>query len=319
MSVLEHLSEVVATLLREDDRRVVLGEDVVDGGPLGLARKVAEDESLAPRLIATPLTPSVSVAHAAGLAVAGFRPILVLPSATSLIEGAAGLREAALLGFRTGGQQEVPLVCLVPTGPGFGLGTDGSEIATSLATMCPGLSVSTLGQATDAGARLRAAATFDHGGGPRVLLMPRSTLLQAPDPDAFNTFASEDGTSPLRHGQAATVFAIGETAPLAMEAVNQAGVDAAVVEVHDLVPLDTAALLEAARRTGKIVITHAGPPTHGVGAELAGLFADQAILYLDAPIVRVAGADAPQGPDAEGAALPTVSRIAEAVTHVANY
>lgn len=319
MSVLEHLSDVIADLLRDDPQRVVLGEDVVDGGPLGLTRKVATDPTLSPRLLPTPLVPTAAVAYAAGVALTGARPLLLLPSATALLEGAAGLREASMVGFRTGGHLSVPLLCVVPTGPGFGLGTDGSEIATAIATTCPGLSVFTLGRATEAGARLRAAAAFEEGDGPRVLLAPRSVLVAAPDPDSYREHPDATGAAVVRTGTSATVFAIGETVGLAVEAVAQSGIDAAVVEVSRLAPLDTATLLDAARRTGKIVITHAGPPTHGLGAELAGLFADQAILSLDAPVLRVAGADSPQGPDAEGAALPTISRIAAAVNQVATY
>ena len=105
MSMLERLAEVVTDLLREDPRRVLAGEDVRDGGMLGLSRTAALDEELAARLIATPLVPSVAIAHAAGLAASGARPILILPSAGALLDGLPALREAAQLRWRSGDQR----------------------------------------------------------------------------------------------------------------------------------------------------------------------------------------------------------------------
>jgi pyruvate/2-oxoglutarate/acetoin dehydrogenase E1 component len=90
MNVLERLSEVVAELLREDLRRVLLGEDVRDGGMLGLSRTAMQDPALGLRVMATPLTPTASLAHATGLAMAGRRPIVLLASATGAARGLCG-------------------------------------------------------------------------------------------------------------------------------------------------------------------------------------------------------------------------------------
>src|SRR5690606_18970446 len=87
MSTLERLSTIVAELLRDDVRRVLLGEDVRQGGMLGLSRAAMQDPSLGLRVLATPLTPAACLAHATGLALAGRRPIVLLPSATALLEG----------------------------------------------------------------------------------------------------------------------------------------------------------------------------------------------------------------------------------------
>src|SRR5690606_1153658 len=130
--LLEHLARTLTTLLREDERRIVLGEDVADGGLLGLTREAAADPKLATRLVGAPLSPVTALAQAAGAALGGSRPIVVLPSATSLVEGLAGLREAALLGWRLG--TPVPLLVLTPCGPGFGLGGDAADAIETLLT-----------------------------------------------------------------------------------------------------------------------------------------------------------------------------------------
>ena len=91
--VVDVLAEVVAELLRDDLRRVLLGEDVRDGGMLGLSRAAMRDPALGLRVLATPLTPATNLAHATGLALAGRRPIVLLNSATALLEGYAALRE----------------------------------------------------------------------------------------------------------------------------------------------------------------------------------------------------------------------------------
>ena len=99
-----HLIEVL-TLLRDDPRRVLLGEDVRDGGMLGLSRAAMQDPALGLRVLATPLTPTANLAHATGLALAGRRPIVLLGSASALLEGYAGLRELGRVGATANGER----------------------------------------------------------------------------------------------------------------------------------------------------------------------------------------------------------------------
>ena len=100
MSALQPLARLVASLLREDDRRVLLGEDVRSGGMLGLSRVAAEDPQLRTRLLGSPLTGVAHVAHAGGLALAGLRPIVLLSSATALLEAGATYVGATLIESR---------------------------------------------------------------------------------------------------------------------------------------------------------------------------------------------------------------------------
>lgn len=323
MTVLAHLSDVVAELLRQDERRVLLGEDVLDGGMLGLSRQAVKDRELRARVVATPLVPTITFAHAAGMAAAGRRPIVLLPGTTALFEGLAGLREAVAWAWRneaSGGEVAVPLCIVAPCGPGLGLGGDAGEAAAALLTAVPGLHVLCAGRPEEAGAWLRAAVEHAAVAGPTVLLLPRRVLLGAPT----GPYAATLGRSPttaqrVRDGAAITVFAWGAALPVALEAVEVASVDAAVVDVGCLAPLDLPTLEAEARTTGRVLLVHAGPRAGGVAAELAAHLADVAILCLDAPILRVSGADPPLRPLDEADALPRVERVVEALGRLARY
>jgi len=317
MTVLEHLADLLHTLVREDPRRVILGEDVREGGMLGLTRPIAADETLRERLLGLPLSSTGGLAHATGLALGGARPIVVLDGCQRLLEGAAALREAAELPWRSAGTRTVPLCVLVPIGAGFGFGADGGDAALGLLARLPGVRVNTLGRAHEVGARLRQAADFLGGEDPTVLLMPRQVLLQDVEDGAWiDEPSTDDDVRWLRDGAQATIFAWGEAVGPALEAVETSGVDAGVVELGRLVPTEAASLAEAARRTGKIVIVHAGARGFGLGAELAALFSDQAIFHLDAPVLRVTGADGPIDPRNEATMVPTVPQIARALAEV---
>lgn len=324
MSVLGSLAEVVAQLLRDDERRVLLGEDVADGGMLGLSREAVKDRELRARVLSTPLTPTVLFAHAAGLAGTGAHPLVLLPGVGAALEGLAGLREAAMWSWRNESAVHVPLCIVAPCGPGFGLGGDAGEAAAAVLAAVPGLTVLCAGQAAEAGAWLRAAAEHAVAEGPTVLLLPRRVLLGSTSSSAGGSPIESLGRRPtaaarVREGEAVTVFAWGEALPVALEAAQTSGIDAAVIDVGCLAPLPLSGLEAEARATGKLVIVHAGPRTGGVGAELAAHFADAAILHLDAPIVRVTGATPPLRPADEAAAVPTVERVVEAIERVASY
>lgn len=320
MTVLEHLAEQVVELLRDDAHCVLLGEDVAEGGMLGLSRLAVADESLRERVVATPLTPTVLAAHAAGLATAGRHPVVLLPDAGALVEGLAGLREAASWSWRNEGALEVPLLLVAPCGPGLGLGAHATEAPEAMLVRIPGLHVLCMGQGEDAGAWLRAAAEHARTEGPTVLLLPRSLLLAPPrGPLAHGLGRSPGAAHRVRDGKALTVLTWGEALPATLDAVEHAGVDAAVVDVACLAPLDLAGIESEVRLTGRVVIVHGGPRRGGIGAELAAHLADASILVLDAPLVRVTGAEVPLSPSEEDAAVPSVARIAEALARVASF
>jgi pyruvate/2-oxoglutarate/acetoin dehydrogenase E1 component len=316
MSVAAQLSEALADLLREDERRVLLGEDIGEGGILGLSKDASEDEQLATRLLGLPLTSNAGIAHAGGLALAGMLPIVLLPSATALLEGLAALRELGKTAWSSGERRIAPILFIAPNGAGFGLGSDGAESVEATLAGVSGIRLLSLGAPEEARASLRAAAQFEGFSGPTVLLVPR-TLAVADGCDQLESLGRPLGTSHrTREGAAATVFTWGETLTTATLAADHCGHDVSVVDIGALAPLDEDALVAAARETGKVVIAHAGPARQGVGAELAALFADRAIFHLDGPIVRVCGEPAPRTRADEWLAIPSANAIADAILRV---
>ncbi|WP_434421153.1 hypothetical protein [Nannocystis pusilla] len=240
MSTLERLSTIVAELLRDNVRRVLVGEDVRQGGMLGLSRAAMRDPGLAARVLATPLTPAASLAHATGLALAGRRPIVALASATALLEGYAALRELGRIAATSAGERSAPVLIVAPTGPGFGLGGDGAASPDGAIAGVPGLRVAILGDAREAGAMLRAAANFEAGEDPTVLLLPRALLLrEVEDGEVVETLGRPlTAARCVREGAAATVFAWGAAVDVACAAAEQSGHDAAVYELGGLAPLE---------------------------------------------------------------------------------
>jgi pyruvate/2-oxoglutarate/acetoin dehydrogenase E1 component len=359
MSALQPLARLLAELLREDDRRVLLGEDVRSGGMLGLSRVALEDPQLRARLLGSPLTGIAHVAHAGGLALAGLRPIVLLSSAGALLEALAAMRELGRFGWRSGrqtvgreasphggrrpstgeghGREEdrhgLPVLFVAPNGPGFGLGGEAAESVEATLATIPGIEVWSAGRVEDLCGYLRSASDLEGTSGPRVLLLPRSVVIRdlLTDVDLAASLEREP-TALLREGRDVTVFCWGEALLPTLAAADACArqeppIEVGVVEVGKLAPLDESKLVELARATGKIVIVHAGSRGGGIAAELAALFADQAILQLDAPITRVSGSSFVGSPRQEPLVTghdesrqsPTAAAIVEAILHVARY
>ena len=318
MSVLEKLAHCVRDLLSDDHRIVVLGEDVQHGTMLGLTRHIIDHEDLAQRLLSGPLTSTSLLAHAGGLALGGQFPIVCLSGAQDLIEGLAGLREIGRFRWRSGDTRGCPLLCIVPVGPGFGLGGDADEPIENLLGGLRGIETLTVGRPDDAAAMLfSAVARAQATDGPVVLLIPRTVLLA--DAPATTTREPLSTVQVHRVGDQATVFCWGASVDSTLAAVDAAGVSSTVIELHSLFPLDFDALLGHAQLTGKLVIAHAGRRHAGVGAELAARFADDAILQLDAPVLRVSGANESLSARHEMTAIPEPAAIISAIQTVAQY
>ena len=331
MSALQPLARLIAALLREDDRRCLLGEDVQSGGMLGLSRAALEHADLSPRLLGSPLTGVAHVAHAGGLALAGLRPIVLLSSATALLEALAAVRELGRWRWRSGQSESrgLPVLFVAPNGPGFGLGGEAAESVEATLAAVPGLELWCAGRTEELCAFLRSAATFEDDAGPRVLLLPRSVIVRDLNVDVdLDAALARAPIAVLREGEHATVFAWGEALTPALVAAQACAaasdeVSATVVDVGQLAPFDDAmeaVLVEHASKTGKIVIAHAGPRRGGLGAELAAMFADRCILRLDAPILRVCGERSTLvAGHEEPSASPSATAIAAAINQVVGY
>ncbi|MFI5394212.1 MAG: alpha-ketoacid dehydrogenase subunit beta [Candidatus Binatia bacterium] len=306
--------------LREEmvrDRRVFLmGEDIgVYGGAFGATRGLLAEFG-AERVRCTPISEATIVGAGIGAAVTGMRPvveIMFMDFVTLAMDQIAN--HAAKFHYMYGPQACVPLVIRTPAGGGRSYGATHSQSLEAWFLHVPGLKVITPATPADAKGLLKSAIRDDN-----PVLCVEHKLLYAttgPVPDG-------DVTVPLgqaairREGMDVTLVAYSYYVGVALqaaEALARDGIEAEVVDLRTLVPLDTEAVLDSVRKTGRLVCIEEGTRTGGVGAEIAARVAEEAYEYLDAPIRRVATPDIPIpfSPVLEEAALPKVDGIIHTV------
>ena len=323
LSVADAISAALSKALEEDERVFLLGEDLEAGGVFriteGLADRFGEE-----RVVDTPLAEAGIAGVAIGAALAGMRPVaeiqfadFILPAVNQL------LSEAAKMRWRSLGAWAVPIVVRAPYGGGVHGGLYHSQSMETLFTHWPGLKVVAPAFPADAAALLHSAIAdpdpvifFEHKRSYRLIKE------DVPEPPP----AVPIGQAVLRReGDDVTVIAYGmmvQEALAAAEALAAEQIGCHVLDLRTLAPLDREAILDAARRTGRVLIVHEDHLTGGLGGEIAALIAAEAFDYLDAPIARLAGLDIPAmpyHPNLEGAFMPDAGRIADRVRELASY
>jgi len=301
MAVLNLVDAVRETLRQEmrRDRDVwVVGEDVgrkggVFGATLGLF-----DEFGPERVQDSPLTESAIVGVGIGAALYGTKPVceiqfadFVFPAMNQIISEAAKMR------FRSNGAWTVPMVIRAPFGGGVHGGLYHSQSVEQYFTSTAGLKVVVPSTPYDAKGLLTAAVRdpdpvlfFEHKG------LYRAVKSEVPDQEYVIPIGKADVK---RDGSDITVITYGKTVHFCLEAAAQLekeGYSALVLDLRTLLPLDKEAIVAAARKTGKVLIVHEAGKTHGVGAEVAALVAEECLFDLDAPVQRLCGPDVPAMP-----------------------
>jgi pyruvate/2-oxoglutarate/acetoin dehydrogenase E1 component len=305
--------------MTRDPRVFLMGEDIgVYGGAFGVTRGLLEEFG-PQRVRCTPISEATIVGAAVGAALTGMRPVVEIMFMDFVTLAMDPLcNHAAKLRYMYGPQATVPLVIRTPAGGRRCYGATHSQSLEAWFLHVPGLKV--VAPATPADAKgLLIAAIRDPD---PVLFVEHKTLYATTGP-------VDDADTPLPIGRAAvrrtgrdvTLVAYSYCAELAVEAAAElaaAGIDAEVIDLRTLVPLDTETILTSVRKTGRVVTVEEGTRTGGVGAEIAARIAEQAYQYLDAPIRRVAAADAPIpfSRPLEEAALPCAADIVRVVREI---
>lgn len=318
ITMVDALNEALRQSLREDDRVMIMGEDI---GQLGGSFRVTEGlvaEFGDSRVIDTPLAESGIVGTAIGLALYGFRPVVeiqfdgfVYSALDQIISHCAKYR------FRTRGALCLPLVVRIPFGGGIGAVEHHSESPEAYFAHTAGLKVVAPATPLDAFGLLRAAIRDPD---PVIFLEPKSCYWgrQKADLEAAPT---ELGKARVAvEGTDVTIVAYGPTVKVALEAATLAadeGVSCEVIDLRALSPLDGVTLCESAARTGRTVVVHEASVTGGMGAEIASRIMESSFFSLRAPVVRVGGYDVPYPPARnEEAFLPSATRVLNAVHQV---
>ncbi|MCH7669105.1 MAG: alpha-ketoacid dehydrogenase subunit beta [Acidobacteria bacterium] len=302
--------------LASDRAVVLLGEDIGEMGgafrvTAGLLDKYGPD-----RVIDTPMSESAIVGAAIGMAVEGLKPIVELQFADFISCAYDQLvTQAAKLHYRFG--IAVPMVVRAPSGGGVGAGPFHSQSPEGIFAHIPGLKVVCPGSVQDAYDLMRAAVHdpnpvifFEHKALYRSL---RGELVRRLPP------ANWTGNSKrVRLGRDVTIVTYGAMVRATMQAavsLSQQGIDAEVLDIMSISPLDTEPILRSVEKTSRLVVVHEDTISGGIGAEIAARVSGAAFFFLDAPIVRIAAPDTPVplARTLEEAYIPSVARITDGV------
>jgi pyruvate dehydrogenase E1 component beta subunit len=315
----EAMRTAIREALERDPRVFVMGEDVGRYGGCFAVTKGLLDEFGPERIRDTPLSESAFVGAGIGAALGGMRPIVEIMTVNfSLLALDQILNNAATLQYMSGGQFNVPLVIRMTTGAGRQLAAQHSHSLEGWYAHIPGIKILTPATLDDAYGMLQPALDDPDP----VLIFEHGTL--------YNTegeLPADAGPVDIDHavirrpGRDVSIITYGGTLPPVLTAADDLardGIDAEVVDLRVLRPLDTATILASARRTRRVVVVDEAWRSGSISAEVSARITEQAFFELDAPVVRLCGAEVPMpyAKHLEAAALPQVDGIVAAAQGV---
>ena len=321
LTLVEAVNDALHTELARDESVIVMGEDVGRAGGVFRATAGLRDRFGPHRCVDTPLAEAGILGTAVGLCMAGWRPVCEMqydafsyPCLDQLITHDGRYR------WRTGGRMEFPITIRMPYGGGVRAPELHDDSPETYYVHTPGIKVAIPSTPADAKGVL-AAAIRDPD--PVVVLEPKLIYRTAPGevPEGEHFVPLGEGRV-ARDGNDVTLVAYGAMVPLAERAAAALDGEASVevLDIRTLKPLDEAALLSSAAKTGRVVILQEAPRTCGYGAELAAILAEKAMLDLQAPVARVTGYDVPYPYwQIEDAYMPSVERVADAVRRLLEF
>lgn len=322
MTYLEAISRAMWQEMERDPSVFLIGEDIgVYGGAFkvtkGFLQHFGEE-----RVIDSTLSEAAMIGAAVGAAVVGMRPVVEMQFADFVTCGFNQLvTNAAKTHYRWG--IPVPMVVRLPAGGYIHGGPYHSASPEGWFLHVPGLKIVAPSTAYDAKGLMTAAIRDPNP----VLFVESKYLYRREKSDV----PEEQFEVPIGKGRVArdgddlTVLTYGSAVHLVLEAAGrlsaEGGVEARVVDLRSLAPLDTELILESVRATGKVLIVHEANQTAGAGAEIAALIASEVFRDLDAPVRRLAGLDTPVpfAPTLEEQVLPDASRIHDVMASLARY
>jgi pyruvate dehydrogenase E1 component beta subunit len=322
LTLVQAVRDGLAGELAHDDDVVVLGEDVGQNGGVFRATEGLLDEFGADRVIDTPLAESGIVGTGVGMAAYGLRPVVEIQFSGFLYPGFDQLvSHAARLRTRSRGSLSVPMTLRAPYGGGIRAPEHHSESKEAFYAHEPGLTVVIPSTPRDAKGLLTSSIRSPD---PVVFLEPKRIYRAFREDVPDETYTISLGEAAVRReGTDISVFTYGAMArPTldAAEALAEEGVDAEVVDLRTLSPLDRETIVESFKKTGRAVVVHEAPKTLGMGAEVVATLQETALPYQEAPIERVTGYDVPFPLyDLENFYLPNAVRVSEAIERVVDY
>ena len=311
------VAAAIAQEMRRDDSVVFLGEDIGAAGGVFKATEGLFAEFGPLRVRDTPISEQAILGAAMGAAMTGLRPVAEIMFSDFLaVCWDIVANEIAKTRYMTGGQVSLPLVVRTANGGGARFGAQHSQSVENWAMMVPGLKVVAPSTPRDAKGLLKAAIRDPD---PVIFFEQKSlcgTAGEVPDGEHVDTLGT---ARVLRRGGDVTVCALAAMVPRALEAAGELasahGIEATVIDLRSLVPLDANTILSEVARTGRLVTVEENPRLCGWGAEVAALVFEEAFWDLDGAALRITTPHVPlpSAPELEDATMPSAARIAREI------
>ncbi len=317
LSYAQAIQEAMAIAMENDERVFLMGEDIgVYGGAFQVTGDLVERFGTE-RVMDTPISELGGAGVAVGAAMTGLRPIFEFQFsdfATLAMEQI--VNQAAKMRFMLGGEVSVPLVMRFPAGSGTGAAAQHSQSLEAWLGHVPGLKVIQPATPHDAKGMLLAAVADPDP----VMIFEHKLLYKMKGPVPEGHYTVPIGKAEVRReGRDVTVVATAIMVHKALEAaamLAREGIDAEVIDLRTIRPLDRRTIIDSVKKTSRLVSVHEAVKTLGIGAEISATIAESdAFDFLDAPILRLGGAETPipYNPELEKAVVPQVPDIVAAV------
>ena len=318
----EAISQALWEEMERDPKVFILGEEVGVWGGTYAVTKGFYDHFGEDRVRDTPISEAAIIGAAIGAALTGTRPVAELMTINfAFVAMDHIVNEAAKLHYMFGGQFVLPLVIRTTGGGGRQLGATHSQTPDAIFAHFPGLKVVAPGTPADAKGLLKAAIRCDDP----VLFIEHATLYQTRGEVPDGDYTVPIGKSTVqREGKDITIVTYSKMLEVSQKAADQlskeAGIEAEIVDLRSLRPLDMGPVLESFKKTNRAVIVEEGWKSYGVGSEVSTRIYEEAFDYVDAPIKRVAQDEVPlpYNRTLEQMALPQVDDVIAAVKEVLN-
>ena len=315
-TVREALRDAMAEEMRKDERVFVMGEEVAEYQGAYKVTQGLLDEFSNKRVIDTPITEHGFAGLGVGAAFGELRPVIEFMTFNFSMQAIDQIiNSAAKTLYMSGGQMGCPIVFRGPNGAASRVAAQHSQCYASWYAHCPGLKVVSPWSAADAKGLLKAAIRD-----PNPVIFLENEVMYG---QSFDVPEHEDWVVPIgkakvvRPGSDVTITAFSIMVGKALEAAEQLaaeGIDAEVIDLRTIRPLDTETIVESVKKTSRLISCEEGFPFAGIGSELAVQMMEQAFDYLDAPVMRVTGKDVPMpyAANLEKLALPQADDIVAA-------
>ena len=331
MNMIQAINSALDTMMERDDTVVMMGEDIGYFGGVFRATAGLQEKYGKTRVFDTPISECGIIGAAVGMGAYGLRPVPEIQFADYIYPGMDQLiSEAARLRYRSAGEFTAPITVRSPFGGGIFGGQTHSQSPESMFTHVSGLKTVIPSTPYDAKGLLIAAIEDND---PVIFFEPKR-IYNGPFDGYYDRpvqpWSKHDAgevpedyyrielgkASIVRAGSDLTVLAYGTMVHVALGVIKEHGIDAEVIDLRTLVPLDIETIEASIRKTGRCLIVHEATRTSGFGAELSALVQERCFYSLEAPIERVTGFDTPYPHSLEWAYFPGPVRIGEALDKI---